>query len=107
MAWNRVGNAPYSFLDNTEWGAVHEYSNYSVMGIGNASEVVYNPGILISYIQNVLGYNDNYQTYDTCESVLEDEEHFRNIVDSMTVYPYKGSIQMSDGIVFVKMSDDY
>lgn len=102
-----VGDAPYLFLETKEWSAAYEYSNYSVMGVGNASEVAYNPGILISYIQNVLGYNDNYQTYDTCESVLEDEEHFRNIVDSMTVYPYKGSIQMCDGIVFVKMSDDY
>lgn len=58
-------------------------------------------------MQNVLGYNDNYKTYNTCDSVLEDEKHFRNIVDSMNVYPYKGSIQMNDGIVFIKLSDDY
>lgn len=101
-----VGNAPYWFLD-TNGTVAYKYSNYSVEGIGTALEIVYKQDVLISYMRNVLGYNFNYQTYDTCETLYEDESYYRSIIDSMPVYPYEGSLQMKDGMVFVKLSYDY
>ena len=101
-----VGKAPYSFLDTAGFYE-YAYSNYGVMGIDNAKEIMYSPELVTSYMQNILGYNLNYQFYDRCNSINDNKEKYERELKEMPIYPYVGSIKKCDDLVLVKLSEDY
>lgn len=97
-----VGNAPYDYFIST--GILAEYdSRFNTLGygLGNGAGEIYSEGILRAFLQNKYSININISGDDY---FLDDNI---DIVEDMSVYPAEGSIRNVNGMIIVKMSENY
>lgn len=94
------GDVPFPLFDTTTVSSSFDELDTEGMTVGNAQYEMNDRNQIKNYLNIELGIEFNY--IDSA-NIIND---YRKEVDSMSVYPNDGSIEMVDGMLFVKLSDN-
>lgn len=94
-----VGNPPYDFLASSGLlNAMEAKMTTNAFGLHGSADMIYSEGILSAYLGNALSISVN--------QVSQSEVDNRELIERMPVYPYDGSIELSNDVLIVKLSNN-